>query len=173
MDMKKFILLLIAGVWLVGCASDKALYVPDANYMERRNVETRVFDTTHTKELLIASAQVLQDMDYTITESDTDIGVITATKNRAVGSTAGKAVLTVLSALNGQKAVYEDKQKFYVSIVNTPANARQTKTRVTFARIVYDNTGKVVRIEKLDDPTLYKGFFDKLAQSVFLTANNI
>ena len=69
--------------------------------------------------------------------------------------------------------VYEDKQKFYVSIVNTKANARQTKTRVTFARIVYNNLGDVVRIEKLEDPALYTGFFDKLAQSVFLTANNI
>lgn len=155
------------------CASYKDLYVPDTNYLERRNVETRLFDTTNTKELLIASAQLLQDMGYTITESDMEIGVITATKTREKGSTAGKAVLTVLSALNGQKAVYEDKQKFYVSIVNTKANNKQIKTRVTFARIIYDNLGTVVKIEKLDDKNLYTEFFDKLAQSVFLTANNI
>lgn len=171
--MKKLIYILIVGCLVSACASYKDLYVPDANYLERRNVETRVFDTTNTKELLIASAQLLQDMDYTITESDTDIGVITATKNREAGSTAGKAVLTFFAALNGQQAVYEDKQKFYVSIVNTKANERQIKTRVTFARVVYNNLGTVVRVEKLDDPKLYTEFFDKLAQSVFLTANNI
>ena len=171
--MKKIAYILIAGCLVSACASYQNLYVPDAKYLERRNVETRVFDTTNTKELLVASAQLLQDMDYTITESDTDIGVITATKNREAGSTAGKVVLSVLAALNGQQAVYEDKQKFYVSIVNTKANERQIKTRVTFARIVYDNFGNVARIEKLDDPKLYTEFFDKLAQSVFLTANNI
>lgn len=161
------------GCLISACATDKDLYIPDANYLERRNVETRIFDTANTKELLIASAQLLQDMDYTITESDTEIGVITATKDRNVMPTAGKVVLTVLAALNNQPAVYEDKQKFYVSIVNTKLNGRQTKTRVTFARIVYDNLGKVAEIEKLDDPALYTEFFDKLGQSVFLTANNI
>ena len=171
--MKKIIFILIVGCLVSACASYKDLYIPDAKYLERRNVETRIFDTTNTKELLIASAQLLQDMDYTITESDTDIGVITATKNREAGSTAGKVVLSVLAALNGQQAIYEDKQKFYVSIVNTKANERQIKTRVTFARIVYNNLGTVVRIEKLDDSALYTEFFDKLAQSVFLTANNI
>jgi uncharacterized protein YlxP (DUF503 family) len=171
--MKKTIYILIAGCLLSACASYKNLYVPDANYLERRNVETRIFDTTNTKELLIASAQLLQDMGYTITESDIEIGVITASKTREKGSTAGKAVLTFLAALNGQPAIYEDTQKFYVSIVNTKANDKQIKTRVTFARIIYNNLGTVVKIEKLDDTNLYTEFFDKLSQSVFLTANNI
>ena len=171
--MRKLVYILIVGCLVSACASYENLYVPDANYLERRNVETRVFDTTNTKELLIASAQLLQDMDYTITESDIDIGVITATKERNAIPKAGKVALTVLAALNGKDPVYEDKQKFYVSIVNTKANKKQIKTRVTFARIIYDNYGKVAKIEKLDDPSLYQEFFDKLAQSVFLTANNI
>ena len=112
-------------------------------------------------------------MGYTITESDMGIGVITASKTREKGSAAGKTALIFLAALSGQPAVYEDVQKFYVSIVNTKANDKQIKTRVTFARIIYDNLGNVVTIEKLDDSSLYVEFFDKLGQSVFLTANNI
>jgi len=171
--MKKLICILLMGGVLSACTSYKNLYIPDADYLSRRNIETRVFNTTNTKELLVASAQLLQDMGYTITESDMEIGVITASKLREKGTVAGKTVLTVLAALNGQKAVYEDKQKFFVSIVNTKTNDKQIKTRVTFARIVYDNLGNVVQIEKLDDTKLYTEFFDKLSQSVFLTANNI
>ena len=63
----------MAGCLLSACTSYKNLYIPDANYLARRNVETRVFDTTNTTDLLIASAQLLQDMGYTITESDMDI----------------------------------------------------------------------------------------------------
>ena len=171
--MKKLIYILILGSVVSACASYKNLYVPDANYLERRNVETRVFDTTNTKSLLVASAQLLQDMGYTITESDTEIGVITASKMREKGTTAGKVAITVLAALNGKSAVYEDTQKFYVSIVNTKVNNKQIKTRVTFARIIYDNRGQSVKVEKLDDTKLYTEFFDKLSQSVFLTAHNI
>ena len=86
--MKKLIYIFMLGCLISACATDKDLYIPDANYLERRNVETRIFDTANTKELLIASAQLLQDMDYTITESDTEIGVITATKDRNVMPTA-------------------------------------------------------------------------------------
>lgn len=171
--MKKIGYVVLISLLLSACVSYKNLYVPDANYLERRNIETRLFDTTNTKELLIASAQLLQDMGYKITESDTEIGVITASKDREAMSTAGKVAIAFLAGLNGQQAVYADKQKFYVSVVTTKANEHQIKTRVTFARIVYNNLGTAVRIEKLDDNKLYIEFFDKLSQSVFLTANNI
>ena len=174
--MKKLLGLVGLCVWMSACASYTNLYVPDANYLERRNIETRIFDTQNTKELLVASAQLLQDMGYTITESDADIGVITATKMREAGSKVGKVALEVLAILdrhNNQQPVYEDKQKFFVSIVNTKTKDRKVRTRVTFARITYDNLGSVMRIEKLKDTKLYQEFFDKLSQSVFLTANNI
>ncbi len=174
--MKKLLGLVGLCVWLSACASYSKLYVPDANYLERRNIETRIFDTQNTKELLVASAQLLQDMGYTITESDSDIGVITATKMREAGSTVGKVALEILSILDKhstQEPVYEDKQKFFVTVVNSQTKDRKVRTRVTFARITYDNFGSVMRIEKLKDTKLYAEFFDKLSQSVFLTANNI
>ncbi len=171
--MKKIIYILAATVLVSACTSYKNLYIPDAQYLERRNVETRIFDTNKTKELLVASAQLLQDMGYTITETDIDIGVITASKTREKGNAFGKGLLIFLAALNGQQAIYEDTQKFYVSIVNTKVNDNQIKTRVTFAHIVYSNLGTPLKIEKLDDVNLYKEFFDKLGQSLFLTAHNI
>jgi tRNA G10 N-methylase Trm11 len=115
-------------------------------------------------------------MGYTITESDADIGVITATKMREAGSTVGKVALEILAILdkhNTQDPVYEDKQKFFVTVVNSKTKDRKVRTRVTFARITYDNLGAVMKIEKLKDTKLYAEFFDKLSQSVFLTANNI
>ncbi len=171
--MKKLVYILFAGCLVSACVSYKNLYTLDSNYLERRNIETRLFDTANTKDLLVASAQVLQDMGYTITESDAEIGVITATKKQNVMPKAGKVLMTVLSAFNGKQEVYDDTQMFYVSIVNTKAGTKQTKTRVIFARIVYDNLGKISEVEKLDDTKLYTEFFDKLGQSLFLTKNNI
>jgi len=172
--MKKTLLILMTAIIVAGCAADyKNLYTPEKDYLERRNIETRLFDTTDEKEILIASAQVLQDMGYTIKESEVPLGVITASKNREAGSTAGKVTLTVLAALSGTRAQYEDTQRFYVSIVTAKTKDDKIKTRVTFARRTWDNYGNLLKIEKIDDPKLYQEFFDKLSKSVFLTANGI
>jgi hypothetical protein len=45
--------------------------------------------------------------------------------------------------------------------------------RVTFQRIVWDDRGKISKVEKLGDPVLYQTFFDKLGKAVFLEAEKI
>ena len=171
--MKKYCILIISLFCLGACVNHKNLYTLEKDYLERRNIETRIFNTTENKKILISSAQVLQDMGYSISESEAKIGVLTASKLRESGSTAGKAALVVLAAFAGTQAVYEDSQRFYVSIVNTKINEKQTRVRVIFARTSYDNYGNVLTIQKLEDEQLYQEFFDKLSQSIFLTNNDI
>ena len=76
------------------------MYTLDKDYLERRNIETRVFDTQNEKDLLTASAQVLQDLGYSIKESDVNLGLITAEKNSDVTTKAGKVALATLSILS-------------------------------------------------------------------------
>ena len=148
--MKKIIFFLTAVVLFSGCVNTQQnLYTLDKDYLERRNIETRVFDTKNEKELLTASAQVLQDLGYSIKESDVNLGLITAEKT------------------------YEDVQKFYVNIVTTPTKEKTIKVRVLFTRKSWDNKGNLFKVEKISDTKTYQQFFDKLSQSVFLTANGI
>jgi len=39
--------------------------------------------------------------------------------------------------------------------------------------MVWNNRGELWKIESLEDPELYQGFFTKLSKAVFLTANDI
>lgn len=175
--MKKIIFFLTVVFLFSGCVSQQKLYTLDKDYLERRSIETRVFDTQKEKELLSASAQVLQDLGYSIKESDVNLGMITAEKNRDVNSTAGKVALTTLSILSvvsgGGDTTYEDVQKFYVNIVTTPTKEKTIKVRVLFTRKSWDNHGNIYKIEKINDTKIYQEFFDKLSQSIFLTANGI
>jgi len=176
--MKKILFLLIAVVLVAGCStSQKNLYTLDSDYLERRNVETRMFETQDESALLTACAQVLQDLGYSIKESDIKLGMLTADKNRDVNSKTGKAALTALSVVsimaNGKDTVYEDTQKFYVNIVTTPTKEKTIKVRVLFTRRSWDNHGNVFSVEKITDNNVYQQFFDKLSQSIFLTANGI
>ena len=170
--MKKILSLpLIPLFLLTGCASYKDYYKLDNQYLARRQLETRYFETNDEKSILTASAQVLQDLGFSIEESETKLGLITGSKEREPYSTCGK-VLVALAILGGSK-VYDTKQKIYVTLVSTKnATKRGYNIRVEFARVIWDNTNRS-RIEKIQDHETYQTFFDKLSQSVFLTANNL
>ena len=169
--MKKvFLLLFWCAFNLCGCVSYENYYKLDAQYLARRQLETRFFETTNEERILIACAQVIQDLEFTLDESETKLGLITGYKNREMGSTAGKIALVLLA---GQNAVYDTEQKIYVTIVTTKNTTRQGyNVRTEFARVIWNNRGQA-RIEKIDDEETYRGFFEKLSQSLFLTANDL
>ncbi len=49
----------------------------------------------------------------------------------------------------------------------------ESTVRVTFQRVVYNTAGQITLTEQIKDPELYKEFFDKLSQAVFLEAHEI
>jgi len=123
--------------------------------------------------MLIASSQVLQDLGFTLEESETKLGLITASKDREGTSTAGKVGLIFLAALGGTQPTWDESQKIYATLVSTKSRGSSGfNVRIGFARVIRDNHGNT-RIEKIVIPEIYKDFFDKLSQSLFLTANDI
>lgn len=172
--MKKFYALLVAMSFIMnGCVSYANYYKLDNQYLARRQLETRRFETNDEETMLVASAQVLQDLGFTLEESETELGLITASKDREAGSAGERVALVFLAALGGTQPVYDTNQKIYVTLVSTksPTNVGYN-VRVEFARVIWNNMNQA-RIEKIEDPEIYQDFFDKLSQSVFLTANNI
>ena len=168
--MKNFFVLICSAFILSSCVSYKDYYKLDSEYLARRQLETARFDTSDEKAILSASAQVLQDLGFTIEESETKLGLITASKNREASSTGTKLFMVLFA---GQNAVYDTEQKIYTTVVST--KSRESKgfnVRVEFARIVWNNRGES-RIEKIEDRDIYKDFFDKLGSSLFLTAHFI
>ena len=68
----------------------------------------------------------------------------------------------------------DNNQKIRVSLVTRPLeHANATAVRVTFQRFVWNTQGQLSKIEGLGDPELYQEFFERLSQSVFLTAHEI
>lgn len=168
-----FILFLMVSFVVSGCVSYDHYYKLDEQYLARRQLETRRYDTNDEEALLVASAQVLQDLGFTLDESETKLGLLTASKDREAGSTGEKVGVFVLAVLFGTPMIYDTNQKIYVTLVSTKShNGDGYNVRIEFARIIWDSA-KNARIEKIQDEEIYKDFFDKLSQSVFLTANNI
>lgn len=144
--------------------------------LEKRALQTRKYEGISEKDILSASAGVIQDLGFNIDESETKLGVIVGSKERSALA-AGQAVTAILvAAMSGDSASIEKNQKLRVSLVVRPTpkgNDKKHFVRVTFQRMVWDTQGKITRIEGLDQLEIYQEFFDRLSKAVFLEGHKI
>jgi hypothetical protein len=143
--------------------------------LAQRQMQTRRFDTENEKKVLAACAAVLQDLGFQLDDSETELGLVVASKTRSAVS-AGQIVGAIfLAALTGAVVPTDKDQKMRACLVTCPSvtNKQSVAVRVTFQRIVWNSNGQVTRREGLDDPKIYQEFFDKLSKSLFLEANEI
>jgi hypothetical protein len=177
--MKRLLgLLVICILFITGCQTQKipkdALTLSPES-LAQRQIQTRKYETKDEAKILIASAELLQDLGFNLDESETDLGLISVSKTRSAVS-AGQVTLAVLVALLGGGATPIDKdQTMRASIVTWPVgeHGEYIAVRVTFQRIVLNTNGQVTKSESLEDPQIYQEFFDKLSKSIFLEAQEI
>lgn len=183
MNISKAICLALATGLLAGCAPvippDVFQLAPQS--IEKRQLETRQYETEDESKILAACAGVLQDLGFTLEESETPLGLIVASKDRSAvdkGQVAGATFIVLLAAASGTTSnaldLVDSTQKIRASIVTAKSkDPKKMSVRVTFQRIVWNRIGQLSRVETMNDPVLYQGFFEKLSKAVFLEAQNI
>ncbi len=179
--MKRLIASAVASVFfLSGCvALPQNAFVVTPEQLARRQIETRKYDGIKEENILIASSNVLQDLGFTLENSETKLGVLTASKQRDAVSGVEVAAAIFVALLGGGAAPISKDQTIRVSLVVRPVQATKDNApvdsnfvRITFQRIVR-RTDNSVFAETLSDTQLYEGFFEKLSKSVFLEAQKI
>jgi hypothetical protein len=173
--LKKVGLIAVVCLSLVACQGGvpKEALELGPESLQQRQTQTRRFDTNNEAKLLTSGAQVLQDLGFTVEDSETKLGMIAASKDRDATETGQVIGAVLLAILTKQAQAIDDKQKIRVSLITRPVSAKETLVRVTFQRVVWNTRGQVSKTEPLDDPKLYQDFFAKLSESVFLTANEL
>lgn len=121
---------------------------PTQASLVERSVQTRRFDTSDRTLILRAVIGVLQDLGYTIEESQDQFGIVVA--SRLAGARIRAQV-----------------------VVRPVPDAAAITVRANFQRVSLALGANVARGDSITDPNIYRGFFDKLAQSAFLTAHEI
>jgi len=175
--MRKVLVLFLVSIFLItGCQTipkDALTLSPES--LAERQMQTRKYETKDEGKIMSACAGLLQDMGFNLDESETKLGLITSSKVRSAEN-AGQIVGAVLIALLGGGAMPVDKeQKMRASVVTRPSGEQggYIAVRVTFQRIVWNTRGQVTKSESLNDPAIYKEFFDKLSKSIFLEGQEI
>lgn len=166
---------LTAALLVASCApgipKDALVLTPES--LQDRQVQTRVFETADEEKILTASAAVLQDLGFTIEESETPCGLIVCSRDRDVSST-GKVIGSIfLAVLAGQPVYWDKHQKVVASLVTRPVGETRIAVRVTFQHMVWNTNNQLTKNEAIRDPEIYQEFFERLSKSVFLTAHDI
>lgn len=173
---RQLCVVMVAAMLVAGCEQGippEALALSQVS-VEKRTLQTRYFDTEDEAKMLTAAVGVLQDLGFTLEESESNLGVLLATKDRDAVE-AGQVAGAIVAALFGVSMAIDRNQKIRVSVITRPLEDGRGRTavRVTFQRIVWNTQGQISKIESLNEPELYQGFFEKLSQSVFLEAHEI
>ncbi len=170
--------ILAAGLVLIaGCEQtipkDALQLSPES--LAQRQAQTRRFDTADEAMLLSASAAVLQDLGFNLDESETELGLVVASKDRDATEADQVVGAVLIAVLIGASVPIDKVQKIRASLVTRPFGESGDKTavRVTFQRVVWNTAGQVSKSEALTEPELYQEFFSKLSKSIFLEAHEI
>ena len=164
-------------VTVLGCAQKvpkEALQLTPES-LRLRQLQTRRFESKDEKALLASGAAVLQDLGFTLDQSETGLGVIVASKDRSAVE-AGQVIGSIFVALLlGVPVPWDKNQKIRSSLITRPAgpDSNNTFVRVTFQRIVWNTQGQVSKTEPLDEPKFYQEFFERLSKAVFLHAHEL
>jgi hypothetical protein len=141
----------------------------------------RQYDTTNEEQIITAVAGVLQDLGFTLDDSETDVGFVAASKKAdatSAGQVVGAALFDTLGILFGTysniSATVDATQQIKASVITKPSlEGNKIVVRVNFQRIVWTREGKISRIETIKDPEIYQKFHEDLSKAVFLEAQKI
>ena len=159
-----------------------------------RAMQTRQFETPSSDELLSASAAVLQDLGFQITESARALGFLRAAKERSARE-YGQEILRVVVALismlgmaGGSNTLIilptDLQQQINASLVAQPLqdDDQHQQVRIVFYRLVWKGSGSSgnqqilpgeQKMEMIRDPEIYQQFYVRLSKAVFLEAQKI
>lgn len=159
----------------VGCANGVAAgaLTVQPQALELRRLQTRRFDTGDEQKLLEAALSVLQDLGFEIDETEGALGVLVASKNRDATDTGELIGSFVLGGFTDSHPLYDVEQRIRAAVVTRRISREETSVRVTFQRTVWNNRGEISRNQSLEDPELYREFFFKLGNAMFLEAHSL
>lgn len=107
----------------------------------------------------------LQDDGYIIKDANLDLGLLVAQKEVDVEN-SGLKFLSIFAW--GPNASW-DKNAIIEASTNVGEYGKQTRVRVNFQHKVLNNHGGVSSVNRIEEPTFYQEFFDKVEQAVFLS----
>jgi hypothetical protein len=160
---------------LGACAttSESLRPAPPQSPLERRQAQSRTFETADARLVLKAALNVLQDRGFVIRHADAELGLVTAVMEwRSRQPNQGLRVLKWLAAAPtwGASLLLPTGKTEFSAIeanVNVTQEGAGTRVRISLVSKVTDKNGAVQSVRPVDDPLAYQDLLAGLDKAVF------
>ena len=172
-------------VWLLtvlvatfcGCASARPTLTAQSP-VALRELQSRVYPTADPKALMKAVLGALQDDGFQVRTADTQLGLITATRESVipVGSMARTGRVLLIAATYGMAALLPGPKSSAAVVeatVNVSEAGEEARLRVSFQLKILDGGLGVKEVRSVDDPRFYQDFFAKVDKGLFLVREKL
>lgn len=132
---------------LGGCASgipQNALLLSPQSLADRQ-IQTRMYETANYQAMLSSAAGVLQDLGFTLDESEFGLGVLVASKQRDATSAGQIFGSVLLAVLTGQSTQIDKEQHIRVSMVMREVSPPGRKQTVDVQAMLPQNARERIR----------------------------
>ena len=153
--------MLFGAVVLSGCATTATT---QKTQLQMREFQTRSFETSDDRAVLKALVNVLQDDGYVIKEANTELGLLSATKELDIESAGEAFVAALFGGANARWA----KNSIIEATANVTGRGEKCRVRVTFQMKKLNNRGEVMDVKQIDEEKHYQDFFSKVHKGIFI-----
>ncbi len=155
-------------VFALSCAP-AANVAPEKTQLQIREFQTRTFDVDNELMVMKTVASVLLDDGFIIKDAETELGIISATKEVDIENGSEKFFSILFFGANARWA----KNSVIESTVNVSKFGKQVKVRVIFQVKSMNNRGEVMLVQQVDDEQYYQDFFSKVDKGIFIQKEGI
>jgi len=136
----------------IGCMSANEHY-RQTHGPKEKEVTVGTVQSDESK-LLEASAALLQDLGFTIDESEVKCGVIVCSRDRNVTEPYDVAI-SIAASVFFIDDEYATRQKALATLVTRPLVEDRIAVRITFQHLVWDTKKELIKNERVNEPEIY------------------
>lgn len=173
--MIKVFLFICIGFLFNGCSTKPIVESSAKTQLELREIQSKKVLNTDTIFLSKAILQVLQDDEFVITNSDSNLGYFSARKKLDSGKESYKFAwydiyypIAIYKVLTLGMLVKEINATISIRVYE-----EHSTIRASFNADIFDDGGKLVSSKVIEDLKFYQEFFAKVDKALFLEKNNL
>ncbi len=173
--MKSIFLIFCISLFFVACSSKPIVERSTKSQLELREMQSKKISNTDINFLSRGILQVLQDDEFTILNSDSNLGYFNAKKKLDGGKESYKfAWYDIYYPI----AIYKASTlSMLVKEINATITIRiyedHSVIRASFNSDLINEDGKLQSSKTIEEPRFYQEFFAKVDKALFLERNNL
>ena len=141
---------------------------PEMTQLQRRQLQTREYESVERTRILEVAVQVLQDDGFVISNANTELGLLSASKDlhdRQVDD-AGTAFVKGMFSM-GYSNISTDEFSAFEANLTVTQFGEKVRARMA-ARLSKTSTNGNIQYEQVTDAIFYQQFFTQLEKGIFI-----